>query len=231
MHDNSLYKEIENETVKEFIRNMPKHVKENCNLKRIEKNKIVVFRECEIEKIYIHCKGKMRVRNEFENGFIYDFASIEPISYIGAMEVMGNKNIYTSTLQTTTDSIILEINKFDFIEWINNDHKLTLDVLHFVANKMYEQSLKTGEVLAYPAIGILINYLINIFESENKNEVILKKSREEIGSILGFSVRTVNRNLKILKDENLVFVDRKGISINKKQCEKLYEKLDSIKNK
>ena len=95
---------------------------------------------------------------------------------------------------------------------------------------MYEQSLKTGEVLAYPALGTLINYLINVFESENKDEVVLKKKREEIGSILGFSVRTVNRNLKILKDENLVFVDRKGISINKKQCEKLYEKLNSIKN-
>ena len=55
----------------------------------------------------------MIVRNEFENGFIYDFASIEPISYIGAMEVMANKNIYSSTLQTVTDSIILEMDKFD----------------------------------------------------------------------------------------------------------------------
>lgn len=231
MYDNLLYKEIENEKVKEFIDRIPNHIKENCNFKKIGKNKIVVFKEHEIEKIYIHCKGKMRVRNEFENGFIYDFASIEPISYIGVMEVMGNKNIYTSTLQTITDSIILEINKCDFIDWINNDHKLTLEILHFVSNKMFEQSLKNGEVLAYPAIGILINYLINIFENENKNEVVLKKSREEIGSILGFSVRTVNRNLKILKDENLIFVDRKGISINSKQCEKLYEKLDSIKNK
>lgn len=231
MYDNSLYKEIENKKAKEFIRNMPNRIKESCNLKRVKKNKIVVFREQEIEKIYIHCKGTMRVRNEFENGFIYDFASVEPISYIGAMEVMGDKNIYTSTLQTITDSIILEINKLDFIDWINNDHKLTLDVLHFVANKMYEQSFKTGEVLAYPAIGLLINYLINIFENENKNEVVLKKTREEIGSTLGFSIRTINRNLKILKDENLIFVDRNGIYINKKQCEMLYQKLDSIKNK
>ena len=231
MYDNSLYKEIENKKVKEFIRNIPRHIKGNCNFKCIEKDKIVVLKEHETEKIYIHCKGKMIVRNEFENGFIYDFASIEPISYIGAMEIMANKNIYSSTLQTMTNSIILEMDKFDFIEWINNDHKLTLDVLHFVSNQMYEQSLKTGEVLAYPAIGILINYLINVFERSNKNEVVLKKTREEIGSILGFSERTVNRNLKILKDENLVFADRRGILITEEQCEKLYKKLDSIKNK
>ena len=192
MYDNSLYNEIGNKKVKEFIRKIPKDIKENCTLRKIEKGKIVVLKEEEIKKIYIHCKGQMRVRNEFENGFIYDFASIDPISYIGVMEVMANKKMYSSTLETTTDSIILEIYKKDFINWINTDHKLTLDILHFISNKMYEQSIKTGEVLAYPAMGILINYLINIFENEDKDEVVLEKKREEIASILGFSVRTVN---------------------------------------
>ena len=116
-----------------------------------------------------------------------------------------------------------------FINWIENDHKLALDVLHFVSNNMYKQAVKTGEVLAYPAICTLINYLINVFESENKKEVFIEKTREEIGSILGFSVRTINRNLKVLKEENLLSVSRKGILITQKQCEKLYEKLNSIK--
>ena len=125
--------------------------------------------------------------------------------------------------------MIIEIPKNDFINCIENDHKLALDVLHFVSNNMYKQAVKTGEVLAYPAICTLINYLINVFESENKEEVFIEKTREEIGSILGFSVRTINRNLKVLKEENLLSVSRKGILITQKQCEKLYEKLNSIK--
>ena len=132
-------------------------------------------------------------------------------------------------MQATTDSMIIEIPKNDFINCIENDHKLALDVLHFVSNNMYKQAVKTGEVLAYPAICTLINYLINVFESENKEEVFIEKTREEIGSILGFSVRTINRNLKVLKEENLLSVSRKGILITQKQCEKLYEKLNSIK--
>lgn len=76
----------------------------------------------------------------------------------------------------------------------------------------------------------MINYLLNVFESEDLDTVFLEKSREEIGAILGFSVRTINRNLKILKEENLITVNRKGIIITKDQFYKLSRKLDKIKD-
>lgn len=228
--NNSLFnKYIKNEAAKNFINRMPDYIKEVSNIRKIEKGQIVVLKENTIENIYIHCEGEMRVRNEFENGFIYDFAIINPISYIGAMEVMATKESYTSTLESNTDCVIMEIPKESFIQWINTDQQLTLEVLHFISKSMCDQSVKTGEVLAYPAICILINYLIKVFESENQKEVFIEKGREEIASTLGFSVRTINRNLKILKEENLITVSRKGILITDKQCDKLYKKLDSLK--
>ena len=175
MNEKYLYENIDNKKVKELIDRIPNDIKKNCKLKEFEKGKIVVLKENNIKSMYLHCKGEMKVRNEFENGFVYDFAVIKPISYIGAMEIMANKETYSSTLQATTDSMIIEIPKNDFINWIENDHKLALDVLHFVSNNMYKQAVKTGEVLAYPAICTLINYLINVFESENKKEVFIEK--------------------------------------------------------
>lgn len=229
MNNSLLYKYLENQDAKGFIEKIPINIKNKCKLRKIEKGKLLVLKGNNIEYIYIHCQGKMQVKNEFENGFVYSFANIKPIAYIGAMEIMANKQTYSSTLQTTTECIILEMQKIDFKNWINTDHKLTLKVLNFVSSRMYEQSLKTGEVLAYPAICILTNYLINVFESQDKDVVFLEKTREEIGSILGFSVRTINRNLKELKDENLITVNRKGISITKEQFDKLLNKLESIK--
>lgn len=229
MNNSLLYKYLENQDAKDFIEKIPINIKNKCKLRKIEKGKLLVLKGNNIEYIYIHCQGKMQVKNEFENGFVYSFANIKPIAYIGAMEIMANKQTYSSTLQTTTECIILEMPKIDFKNWINTDHKLTLKVLNFVSSRMYEQSLKTGEVLAYPAICILTNYLINVFESQDKDVVFLEKTREEIGSILGFSVRTINRNLKELKDENLITVNRKGISITKEQFDKLLNKLESIK--
>ena len=229
MQNSLFYNRIRNKDAKKFIEKIPSNIKLKCKIRIIEKGKIVVLKGNDIENIYVSCQGKMQVRNEFENGFVYSFASINPIAYIGVMEIMANKQNYSSTLQTSTECIILEIPKWDFIEWITSDQELTLEVLHFVSKSMYEQSLKTGEGLAYPAICILISYLLNVFESEEGDSVFLEKTREEIGSILGFSIRTINRNLKILKEENLISVNRKSISITREQFNRLSHKLESIK--
>lgn len=224
-----LYQQIENIKAREFIEKIPKNIKSNCKLIKIEKDKILILKDNDIEKIYVNLQGSMKVRNEFENGFVYDFANIEEIAFIGAMEIMANKETYSSTLRTTSSCIILEMEKEDFTYWIKNDLNLSLEVLSFVSRSMYEQSLKVGQVLAYPAICNLTSYLIHVFESENNDIVILKKSREEIGSILGLSVRTINRNLKKLKEENLINVNRQYISITKEQYSNLCHKLNSIK--
>ncbi|SCH89058.1 MULTISPECIES: Crp/Fnr family transcriptional regulator [unclassified Romboutsia] len=229
MQESLFYNRIKDKKVKDFINKIPNHIKRQCKLVRFEKGKLIVLKGNSIESVYISCEGNMQVKNEFENGFVYSFANVKPIAYIGVMEIMANQLTYSSTLQTTTECIVIEIPKRDFIKWIQNDQKLTLEILHFVSKTMYDQSLSTGEVLAYPAICTLINYLINVFENEDKNIVFLEKTREEIGSILGFSTRTINRNLKTLKEENLISVSRKGITITKDQFYKLSEKLDSIK--
>ncbi|MGL5693531.1 MAG: Crp/Fnr family transcriptional regulator [Peptostreptococcaceae bacterium] len=229
MRNSFLYNSINNENIKTFIDKMPYNIKNNTIMKEIQKGRIVVLKGNEIESVYISCQGKMQVKNEFENGFVYSFANVNPIAYIGVMEIMANKQTYSSTLQATTDCIILDIPKDDFLDWIKSDQELTLEILRFVSNSMYEQSLKNGEVLAYPAICILISYLINVFESDDKETIFLEKTREEISSLLGFSVRTLNRNLKILKEDNLISVTRKGILITEEQFNQLCKELEKLK--
>lgn len=220
---------MQDENAKEFIKKIPNIIKDKYKIRIFEKSKIITLKGNNIEKIYISLVGKMQVKNEFENGFIYNFAEVESIAYIGVMEIMADEKKYSSTLQTATECTMIEMKVDDFISWITQDQNLALDVLKFVSSSMYKQSLNNGEVLAYPAIYSLINYLIDTYENENEETVYIKKSREEIGSILGFSIRTINRNLKILKEENLVCVDRKYISISSEQFEKLSNKLNSIK--
>lgn len=229
MQNNTLYKKIKDEDVKEYISKIPEYIKAKCKLVEYKKANVITIKGNNIEKIYISLQGEMEVKNEFENGFIYNFAQVKSLAYIGVMEIMANKDSYSSTLQCITNCIMIEIKSKDFIKWINKDQNLTLSVLKFVSSSMYKQSLNKGEVLAYPAIYTLISYLINTYENNNKETLQFQKSREEIGSLLGFSIRTINRNLKVLKEEGLITVNRKTILISKEQYNKLSNKLESIK--
>lgn len=229
MKHNELLGLVKNEEVKSFIKEIPSYIEAKYKVVSFKKSDIITFKGYNIEKIYISLEGKMQVKNEFANGFIYSFAEVESISYIGAMEIMAEESIYSSTLEATTDCIMLEIEVDDFIKWIREDHILTLKVLKFVSRDMHKQSLKKGEGLAYPAIYSLISYFKSVYE-DNKSKVLnLQESREEIGSKLGFSIRTINRNIKLLKDEGLITVNRKMISISEEQFNKLLYKLNSIK--
>ena len=192
------------------------------------KSKTITRRGLDINKIYISLEGKLQVKNEFENGFIYNFAEIKSPAYIGVMETMADEKIYTSTIMTMTKCKIIEMSVKDFKKWVNNDNKITMEVLKFISKNMYMQSINKGEKLAYPSIYLLISYLINNYEDSKLETIQIKKSREEIGNTLGFSIRTINRNLKSLKDEDLITINKKIISINKEQFKKLSIKLNTF---
>ena len=81
MQNSLFYNRIRNKDAKKFIEKIPSNIKLKCKIRIIEKGKIVVLKGNDIENIYVSCQGKMQVRNEFENGFVYSFASINPIAY------------------------------------------------------------------------------------------------------------------------------------------------------
>ena len=73
MQNSLFYNRIRNKDAKKFIEKIPSNIKLKCNIRIIEKGKIVVLKGNDIENIYVSCQGKMQVRNEFENGFVYSF--------------------------------------------------------------------------------------------------------------------------------------------------------------
>ncbi|MGL4730674.1 MAG: hypothetical protein ACRCW0_03695, partial [Clostridium sp.] len=86
---------MQDENAKEFIKKIPNIIKDKYKIRIFEKSKIITLKGNNIEKIYISLVGKMQVKNEFENGFIYNFAEVESIAYIGVMEIMADEKKYS----------------------------------------------------------------------------------------------------------------------------------------
>ena len=216
---------------KELFYHMPEKVFACAHIKMIKKDAFVVEKEQEIKEILLCCKGKMQVQNEFRNGTIYNFDYVEPISYIGVMELIADRTIYSAYLKAKTDCECLVIPIKVFFDWFYKDQWLILEVLKFVSKSMYERSFTSGEHQVYPANYQIVKYLIGCYETSQEESVFIQMSKEEISTLFCISTRTVHRVLKQLKEADIITVNSKGVGITKEQYNKLIHKFKEMRDK
>lgn len=221
---------LKDEKCIELFSHMPDKVFESARIRQVKKNRIVVEKEHQIKDVLLCCQGQMQVRNEFRNGMVYNFDYTEPISYIGVMELLAEKNTYSAYLQAKTDCEVLVVPMGVFFEWFYQDQWLMLEVLKFMAKGMYERSFNSGEHRIYPANYQIIRYLIENYELAGKEEVFLEISKEEIGTLFCISTRTVHRTLKVWKEADIITVNRRGIGIRSDQYKQLCEICREMRN-
>lgn len=214
----------------ELFAHMPENVFSYAYVRSFKKGCFVVEKEQEIKEILLCCKGKMQVQNEFPNGAIYSFDYARPISYIGVMELLAERTIYSAYLKAKTDCECLVIPINVFFKWFYKEQWLILEVLKFVSKSMYERSVTIGEHRIYPANYQIVRYLINRYEEDYQEEVFIEIKKEEIGALFCISTRTVHRVLKQLKEANIVTVTNKGIGITKEQYKELINKFKEMRD-
>lgn len=215
----------------QFLNNIPEEIKAHARVRIIKKGTYVTEKGAEISSVKIFCKGHMQVKNEFANGMVYVFASIEPIAYIGAMELLADSSIYSAFLQAKTECEVLEIPNEYFLKWIYSDKALMFHVLKFISKSMFDQSWSRGESVIYPSIFLVTKYIVDNYKKCGKDSLCLNKSACEISTFFGVSVRTVQRALKQLKEKGFIDTNRNEIIVNSKQYNILVKSLKEMEEK
>lgn len=218
-------------TNSQILNNIPKDIQDHIKIRKIKKGTYVTEKSANISHIYIFCKGHMQVKNEFANGMVDVFAAIEPIAYIGAIELLGGSTVYSAFLQAKTDCEILELPNEYFFKWLSCDKQFMYEVLKFVSKLMLDQSTNSREALIYPAIFLVTRYLVESYKNDGNEIMYLEKSTSEIGAFFCVSVRTIQRVLKQLRESGLVYIKRNVIMVNSSQYNKLIQKLDEMESK
>ncbi|MFZ5354513.1 MAG: Crp/Fnr family transcriptional regulator [Bacillota bacterium] len=215
--------------MREMLDRLPADIRKHCKIIELKSGQTYIQKGGIVRTVDILCSGQMQVLNEFENGNVYCFAAIQPIAYIGSLEVLADAEVYSSTTEALTPCTLISMPKEIFIEWLNSDHALAMEIGRFIARCLYEQSWKTGEAAVYPALYVAAAFFIKVFEASSDDNVMISISRQQLANELGYSIRTVNRNIKLLKEEGCLTVKRQCISINGRQYDKLLKLLKEIK--
>lgn len=169
--------------------------------------------------------GKAYVQSEFLDGNIYQFSYLGKGAIISDIEVLSGTYINAATLIAAEDTLVLKIPLKMFAEELKTNLDFLYHVATSVATKLYRSSYDRGTNLFKKGIYKVVLYLIRSYEMDEQEEetVKIKKTRPEISSEIGISIKTLNRSIEQLREEQKISVERGKITISEEQFQALIE--------
>jgi CRP/FNR family cyclic AMP-dependent transcriptional regulator len=191
---------------------------------------VMVKKDEEPKYVYIIYSGTLKIFNEFQNGRILETAIVNDMDFVGLIEILASKQKIAATVETVTECVTVKISKKDFLRWIEKDHYLSIIIAKKMAKDFYSIAYSNGELLLNSTMYTLISFIIQWAKEQigQGKEVFINKKRQQIADELGISLRTVQRNIKKLKQEELITVKNAKVYVNKKQYNLLINKLQEL---
>ncbi len=203
-----------------YVRHMPERIRLNHTIMTLPPRHTIHRKGSELRSFGIVCRGEHRVVNEFENGNVFMIERNKAISFIGEVTLLAGQERTSVTIETVTECLVLFISLEDFRYWLERDIHFLRLLAGEVARKLYRSSYDRGARLFYSANYILLKYIIDHARSEGIEErqsILLKKTRAQIYEETGMTVKTLNRTIARLRADGLVSIVRGKISMNAEQ--------------
>lgn len=217
--------------VEPYLRNMPEDLKNRYTVRRYPPGQIIHQKHFALDYFGIVCDGEHRVINEFENGNVFMIEKNEPVDFVGEVTILAGMPETSVTIETVTECTVLLISRRDFEYWITQDIDFLRLVAQKVAFKLYRSSYKNGEKLFYPPNYLLLEYLLKYGKEhgiESGRTVTVQKTRQELYEELGMTVKTINRTIAKLKEDDLVSLQKGKMVIEPAQYQRGKEKIKNM---
>ncbi len=200
-----------------YLRFMPEELKHRYRIRVYPPGTIIHQKDFKLEYFGIIAKGEHRVINEFQNGNIYMIEKNEPIDFVGEVTILAGMETTSVTIETLTETTVIYISRRDFEDWIEKDIHFLRLVAKKVAFKLYRSSYNRGARLFYPPQFIILDYILKYAAKADilkRGKIIVKKTRQELCEECGITVKTINRTLKKLEEDQVLFIEKGKVAMN-----------------
>ncbi|WP_299446625.1 Crp/Fnr family transcriptional regulator [uncultured Phascolarctobacterium sp.] len=194
---------------KTYFEFMPKELLERYTIRTFPPGYIIHQKDYPLNYFGIIVHGDHRVINEFENGNVFMIEKNEAVDFIGEVAIMAGMEKTSVTIETLTECVAFMISREDFEMWIAKDMHFLRLIAREIAFKLYRSSYNRGAKLFYPPTYLFMDYLLKSAEQGKileKGSFKLSKTREEIREELGMTVKTINRTIAKLKEQQQINV-------------------------
>lgn len=217
------------EYISKYLSNAPYWVLESIQIIHKPQRTVFIEENEPADNVYFLLDGTVRAIDYRIQGVAYDYMWFNPVNVFGAMEIFFHMPLYMTTLMTATPCTMLVLSKANYEKWIWDDKNALRLEINTMGNYLLEQNRHGRVYLFLQGVDRILYLLVKNYEQEAENEeFIFDVTRQELAERSGFSVKTVNRAIKKIEEDN--YISRRGrkILISKEQYERMRSHLDEI---
>lgn len=193
----------------------------------VEAGKQIVEAHEKIDKIWILLNGIVKAADEYTSGDKYIFREFLAPEVFGELEILSDIGEYRASLVTETKCYFITVSPEYYMDLLRKNPEYALKRLSSISKKTLNDERIYRSYLRIQGIDRLKLYLIKQYEvDKSQREFILSKSRQDIAEETGYSIRTVNRIIKQLKEEGFISVVGNKIKISRDQYDHMFKTID-----
>ena len=213
-----------------LFQNCTDEVKYYMSLIERDKNVALIKAGDQCSNIYIILSGKVIGVDWPINGKAYSFQEFGPGDFFGEIECFSELYNYRISVRTMTKCQILAIPAPYYMEWLQNDAEALYSRTKVNMRRLLTQTTDARRYLFLEARDRLVLYLMRKYEQRqirsNVLDMNLNYTRDQLVEQIGFSLKTLNRNIKKLEELEFIKVEKGKITITEDEYQRMKDYMD-----
>lgn len=199
-----------------LFQNCTEEVKYYMRVMEVDEDETLIQAGEKCSNIYIILSGKVTGIEWPMNERPYFFKDYGPGDFFGEIEYFADLSNYRISVVTATKCRVAVIPVVFYMEWLKNDVEALYLRTKANMQRLISQTADARKYLFIEGRERLMMHLIRKYEQKQppKKVVELKQGRDKLSEEIGFSVKTLNRNIKKLKEDGLIEIIKGKIVIS-----------------
>jgi len=187
-------------------------IAEIVSIRNVTRGEAVFFQGDPATGFYILLSGSIRIYKASPDGKEYTLHNIRPGQMFAEAAIFGSEQ-FPANCMALEESVIAFFPKEKFIRLIAESPQISLKMISALSGFVREFNQQIEDLSLKEVSSRIAAYLLRKSEESKNDTIILRSSKSELANSLGTISETLSRNLKKLRELDIVKVDGKKIVI------------------
>lgn len=158
------------------------------------------------------CSGKLVAYSLASNGSESIVFEFDAGAIVGANLLFGNQNRYPMNIYSTADCVLLHISKFG-IEELLKEYGFVMQFVQSLSTNSQGMNQKIAMYTQKSLRDNIKSYLLTLSIQQNSSSILLPTTKKQLADYFGVQRPSLFRELKRMKEEDLIEIANKRITI------------------